>query len=235
MMLHFRPKLVPTLILLPALALLLFLGGWQLQRLGWKTDLIDKLQSRAVLAPVPLPNGPLDSDAWEFRPVTLTGRFDHEREIHLVNRARNGKPGVHVLTPLQVAGTEQAVLVNRGWVPFELADAATRAEGLTPGQVTVTGLLRFPRDPSIFMPASDPAKNQWFAIDIPAMGDAIDTPLADYYILSADRDVPGGFPVGEQWILDVPNDHLEYALTWFFLAAALLTIYLIQSCHREKP
>lgn len=236
-MFGFRPTLIPTLFTIPALITLLALGTWQVQRLGWKQDLIDALQTRATAPEQPMPTGPLNEEAHEFLNVTLTGVYDHDNEFHLLNRSRNGEPGVNIVTPL-LRSDGSAILVNRGWVPFDLRDKATRPQGLVEGEVTVSGLLRFVKPQSwiqeAVVPPNEPANNAWFTIDAAAMTQIAGTPpLPEYFILSGERAPPGGFPVGRQWLLDVRNNHLEYAITWFGLAGALFVIYVLY--HRRRP
>lgn len=222
----FKFTFLPTLITVPALIVLLGLGGWQLQRLQWKETLIVRLQTRAEQTPAALPTGALEEEADEFRAVTVTGRFDHANEFYLVNRSLNGNPGMHVLTPLLRNDGAGAVLVNRGWVPFDKVDPDTRAKGQIEGEVTVTGILRFPKGPGPFTPDNDVEKNDWFYIDLDRMEKIAGADFENYYLMSGDKDIPGDYPVGAQWTLDVRNNHLQYALTWFGLAAALLIIYL---------
>lgn len=234
---RFQPKLIPTLFTIPTLILTLALGVWQVQRLHWKQDLIDTLQERAALAPVPLPEGPLTEEAHEFIPVTVSGRFDHAHEFTLLNRSLNGKPGVNVVTPL-IMESGEAILINRGWVPFELQDLELRREGQVPGEVTITGLLRFVKPQSWIqeqvVPPNEPENNAWFTLDTARMAEIAGlSSLPVYYILSGERDVPGGYPVGRQWRVDIRNNHLEYAITWFSMAISLSVIYVIY--HWRRP
>ncbi len=233
-----RFKLIPTLITLPALVTLIALGVWQLQRLEWKQDLIDKLQSRSTAVPEVLPKGDLALEDWEFLRVTMMGEFLHEDEMHLLNRSLNGNPGLHVITPFRRSDVEggPVVLVNRGWVPFELKDPATRPDGLVEGEVAIEGIIRFQRPITglqrVFLPQNEPGKNVWYAIDHDEMSAQIGSDIANYYIVDGNDAVPGLYPVGKQWTLDIRNDHLNYALTWFFLAIALAVIFWIY--HRPK-
>lgn len=222
----FKFRFMPTLFTVPALIVLVGLGVWQLHRLQWKETLIDRLQSRAEQVPVDLPKGMLDEAADEFRAVTVTGHFDNAHEFYLVNRSLNGNAGMHILTPLIRDDGDGAVLVDRGWVPFDKVDPATRKQGQIEGEVTVTGILRFPKGASVFTPDNDIEKNNWFYIELDRMAQLAKLNFENYYILSGDKDIPGEYPVGAQWTLDVPNNHLQYALTWFGLAGALLVIYL---------
>jgi len=229
----FRPQLLPTIVTVPLLIVLIGLGTWQVQRLQWRQDLIERLQSRSTAAAVPLTDGPLSRDEMEFQRVAVAGEFDHAHEFYLWKRARNGRPGLNVLTPLIAADGQGAVLVNRGWIPFELRDPATRAAGQVQGRVTVEGIVRFAdRDPG-FVDGNRSEENVWFWVDPPAMAAAAGLgPLPDHYIVASDREVPGGWPVGQQWRVNLPNNHLQYAITWYALAVALAVIYVIY--HRRR-
>lgn len=230
----FRPRLWPTLITVPAFILLLALGTWQVQRLQWKTALIEKLQARSEMPAVSLPPVLDDPEAFEYRRVGVEGRFLHDGELHLVNRSLNGNPGVHILTPLERADGAGYVLVNRGWVPFDREDPAKRPEGQISGTVRVEGILRLAKGPGWITPDNAPPTNVWFYLDPPAMARAAGVPsLPAFEIMSSDREVPGGFPVGHQWRVDLRNDHLQYAVTWYALAFALLVIYVLSQRRRE--
>lgn len=229
----FRPALWPTLFTVPALIALVALGLWQVQRMHWKADLIEKLQTRSTSAAV-APPGPSDDLAlFEFKRVKVAGRFRHDQELYVVGRSLRGNPGLHVLTPLERGGGAPALLVNRGWVPFDKQDPATRADGQVEGPVEVEGIVRLQRPPGWFTPDDDPVKNNWFTIDSKKMSQVVGMPLTGgFYIVADKAGTPGVFPVGRQWRLDIRNNHLEYAITWFSLAAALLVIYLLY--HRNR-
>lgn len=232
----FRPKLIPTLFTVPALMTLLFLGTWQVERLGWKQALIDKLQVRSAQTPGAIPTGPLNEEDHEFLPIKVKGVYDNAHEFLLVNRSLNGEAGINVVTPLKLDdGT--TVLVNRGWVPFEMRDKDLRMDGRLEGEQTVTGLLRFVKPRSTIeswvVPDNEPKNNAWFNIDPQAMAKQAGLEsFPDYYILSSDRSERGNMPRGRQWTVDVRNDHLQYAITWYSLALGLLVIYIVY--HRKN-
>lgn len=225
----FGLKFWPTVMTLPALIVLIALGSWQLDRLEWKQDLIDKLQTRATAEPTPLPPGPLDIEDWEFARVTVTGVFDHDNELYWVQRSRQGEPGFHVVTPLtrtDAQGAGQTVLIARGYVPFEDRGPENRPESLVPGEQTITGILRFDRGPALFTPDNDPAANTWFTLDAQVIGNRIGADDLPVHFVMAETPSPGEFPAPRQWTLDVRNNHLEYAITWFSLAAGLVLVYV---------
>jgi surfeit locus 1 family protein len=229
---RFRPTLWPTVFTIPALLVLLGLGTWQLDRLAWKTDLIAGIQSRIGAAPAPLDEvlaeaGDDLADV-QYRRVSLTGAFRHDAEMYLAARSMNGNPGYHVVTPFEIAGG-RAVLVDRGWVPLDKKDPASRAEGQGAGPVTLDGVIRVPRPAKSWLqPDNEPQNNMWFWVDLPAMAaHAGATGAAPVYIEAGPAETPGGFPIGGQTRVNLPNDHLQYAITWYALAVILAVIYVI--------
>jgi surfeit locus 1 family protein len=241
-----RRLVVPGLATLVALAILLSLGVWQVHRLAWKESLIARVDSRLNAAPVPAP-GPaewpsLDLAEEEYTPVSVTGTFAHDREIRLVYALTEPKGpfgglGYLVVTPLTTPDG-WTVYVNRGFVPEAKKDAASRAEGETAGETTVVGLLRRPHGRSWFTPADNPAKNEWFSRDpaLFAAAEGIAPSSVAPYLIDArfDPALPGGLPQGGETIVSFPNNHLQYAITWFGLAAALLGVFAVFAWRRAR-
>jgi surfeit locus 1 family protein len=231
-MIRFRPLLVPTLWLVPGLALLIGLGVWQLQRLGEKEALIASVQTGMAAPPVPLAEvlqrGAADA---EWRHVRVTGRFLHDKELYLFAQGPRGAFGVHVVTPL-VQDNGEAVLVDRGFVPDALRDPRTRPAGQVAGEVSVTGVLRVSQQPGLFTPAPNTTTRLWFVKDVPTMAKAAGLALPPIVIEADATPNPGGWPLGGQTRVDFPNDHLQYAMTWFGLALALVGVYLVY--HRSR-
>jgi surfeit locus 1 family protein len=224
--LHFRPLPGLTLASLVGLAILIALGTWQMQRLEWKTALIATMEGRLAEEPVSLDTAlALDGQDRAFRPVTVTGRFDHGRELFLFAQGRGG-PGAKVVTPM-VLDDGRTVLVDRGFVPQRLLDAAERQEGQTEGLVSLTGALRPPSPLSAFTPPADPETRMVFARDLEAMaGLGGDDVMPGVLIEAGPLSVPGGWPRAAWPSTDLSNRHLEYALTWYALALVLCMVYL---------
>jgi surfeit locus 1 family protein len=233
-MVGFRLHLLLTAFALPAVLLLLGLGVWQVERLHWKEGLIAERRAATAAAPVPLPRARAVTSAMEFRHVLARGVFLNDKEILVFAAPRIGKAGFDVLTPL-VQADGRTVFVNRGFVPAALRDPATRAAGEIAGPVRVEGLLRLPprARPNWFVPDNQPSRNRWFWIDLPRMA-AVDglQRVAPYYVDADATPNPGGWPRGGLTRVRLPNNHLQYALTWFSLAVALLVIYVLY--HRDR-
>lgn len=198
-------------------ALLTGLGVWQVQRLAWKTDLIARVEARVNADPVSAP-GP---DAWpaltetgdEYRRVQVSGRYLRDRDT-LVQAVTARGAGFWVMTPLDTdAGW--TVLVNRGFVAAERDDRA-----LPDGRVTVTGLLRLTQPDGAFLRSNDPARDRWFSRDTAAIAGARRLGEVAPYFVDADRG-GAGQPIGGLTVISFPNNHLQYALTWFAMAGGL--------------
>ena len=230
----FKPGLWPTLISIPAVLVMIGFGVWQLERLAWKNQLLDRIQARMAAPAAGLAQLTGDAEQEEYRHVRLRGNFAHERELFLVARSLNGNVGSQILTKL-VLDNGQSVLVDRGWVPEARQDAARRAEGQIKGPVELLAVVRRNQVPGWFTPANDPTRNIWFFIDVAAMRRALG--IADgldyWYAVEAPPN-PGGFPIGGQTRVNIPNDHLQYAVTWFIFAVTLSVIYVFYGRRRAR-
>ena len=223
----------PGLATLAALAILVALGLWQLDRRGWKEGLTAQIAARAHGPPGEI----LPEARWaafrqadqEYRRVQLRGTFLHEHEapVHGLMEDRRGRPvqGVYLLTPLRLADGA-TVIVNRGFVPTELRDPTSRPDGQVAGVTTVTGLVRAPETRTAFVPANDPARNTWFVRSVADIAAARGLERVAPFLVDADATPnPGGWPRGGQTRLQLPNNHLQYAWTWFGLAGTLLAVF----------
>lgn len=211
-----------------ALAVLIALGSWQVRRLHWKEGLLATIEERVGSQPRSLADIQARLTATgdiEYFPVTADGVFHHEGERHFFS-TYEGMSGYFVYTPLKL-DNGRFVFVNRGFVPFDRKDPGTREEGQVDGRVSVTGLAREPAEekPSFVVPENDPAQNIFYWKDLSAMAETSGVGSPDeflpFFIDANDAPNPGGLPVGGVTYIDLPNNHLQYAITWYGLAAAL--------------
>jgi surfeit locus 1 family protein len=202
------------------------LGLWQLERLQWKLALIAQVNAHMAAAPVPLDRiMTMRPDEAPYRRVTLGGRFDHAHEAYVFTTDA-GAAVYHVLTPFTVRDG-RVLMVDRGEVPKEKLDPATRASGNVAGETHITGVWRVPDAPGAFTPPPDGAHRIWYARDLAAIAAADHLTLAAPVVIEADRAPnPGGWPRGGQTVVSFRNQHLSYAVTWFGLALGLLGIWL---------
>lgn len=224
---RFRPTLWPTLLTIPALLTLVALGNWQMERFAWKRELLATLEAQLGQPSVILPASIAAPEAWEFRRVRVEGVFLHAKEMHLSGRARRGVPGVEVVTPLRRADGS-VILVNRGWVPLAEQDPAARPDGYLVGGQTVEGVLRTEKPKGWLTPPNEPANGLWFRLSLAEMGKWVDEgPVLPVFLEASPSGVPGRYPAGKAPEVDLPENHLGYAITWYALAVALVLIYLI--------
>lgn len=220
------------------------LGVWQLERRVWKLALIERVTQRVHAASVAAP-GPRewssikDPEAKyqaEYRHVVVTGHLLNDRET-LVKAVTDAGSGYWVLTPLQ-ADDGFVVLINRGFVPAEKRGPASRAAGQVNHAATVTGLLRLSEPNGAFLRSNDPQANRWYSRDVTAIATAHSLELANTapYFIDADaysENNTSDSPVGGLTVINFPNNHLSYAITWFVLAL-MPAAFLLFTIRRER-
>jgi surfeit locus 1 family protein len=225
-----RGVIVPSVTTMIIVLVLLSLGVWQLERLNDKLALIAALDERLSAEPVWLPS----SERWselsqakdEFRHVKLLGSIEPGREAHVYAsgsplRKDVTGPGVWVFAPAYVSASDEKVVVNRGFVP----DGITSPVSPYREPITLTGYIRFPEDAGWFTPPADVAKRLWFLRDhldmSRALGWTTNARVAPFYIDLESPVPPGGIPKPGPLQVNLKNNHLQYAITWFLLAIAV--------------
>ncbi|WP_211465335.1 SURF1 family protein [Collimonas silvisoli] len=203
------------------------LGTWQLKRLQWKLDLIERVEQRvhapAVAAPGPERWRQINADADEYRHVRLSGKFLYALTAKVQASTELGS-GFWLLTPLLTADGS-VVLVNRGFNPAKAGDQYQSVDSAAPELATVSGLLRMSEPGGGFLRHNDPAANRWYSRDVQAIAAARGlSRVAPYFVdadaapASAAQQADGKRPVGGLTVIAFHNNHLVYALTWYALA-----------------
>ncbi len=219
-----------VIVLVAALAVLLSLGTWQVQRLHWKEKLLADMAERRAEPPAALAEIEKRKAAGEdieYRPVTVEGVYANDRERHFFATWK-GQTGFYVYTPLQLADG-RFVFVNRGFVPYESKEPGKRAAGQLSGPQRVAGLARdrLEEKPSSLVPENDAGKNIFYWKDLDLMASSAGLGEADvvpFFVDAGAAPNPGGMPVGGVTQFDLPNNHLQYAVTWYGLALALVAV-----------
>ena len=219
--------IAPLLFGLIGCAILISLGTWQVQRLAWKEGILAEIEARIGGDPAPLPRV-ISPAEQRYQPVALDGTIG-QGELHVLVSTKSQGAGYRIIAPFTTEDGRR-LLLDRGYVPSAAKDAARRT-----GAAAITGNLHWPDDRTSSTPANDTDGNIWFARDIGAMADALETePL----LVIARTEAPPAptiqpLPVS---ITGIPNDHLQYAITWFSLAAiwAAMTVFYIARA-RQAP
>jgi surfeit locus 1 family protein len=203
------------------------LGTWQVQRLAWKQDLLAGIAAQIGADPVPLAEA-LTPEFRRYAPVELSGTFGTGHIRMLASRKSTG-PVYRVIRPFQTDSGAR-VLVDTGWQP-QNRDVAEVPDT----HLTLIGNLDNPQEADGFTPAPDIPGNIWFARDVPAMAAALGTDP----VLVVLRDAPQIDLAVTPWPVDtagIPNDHLQYAITWFSLAAIWvgMTTYFLWRPRAKK-
>jgi surfeit locus 1 family protein len=225
-----RRYVFPVLLGLVGCAVLIGLGVWQVQRLGWKEALLAEITARigGAAEPLPTPGAALaDPKAMRFQPAQVTGRTTGE-ELFVLTGMKEVGAGYEVIAAFQTDDGRR-ILVDRGFVPEGQEKAARPATDLT-----IRGNLHWPDEADGFTPEPDAARKLWFVRDVPSMAKALKTEPILVVTDQVTGDAQGITPVPVS--LDgIPNNHREYAITWFSLAAvwAGMTLYLLWRIRRK--
>jgi surfeit locus 1 family protein len=215
-----RRLIVPGVSTGAMLVLLLGLGTWQVQRLAWKTALLAQLDAAEIAAPIPLGDAPIP-----FAKVAATGHLRADLAVRYGADVRDTHAGpisgAQLIVPLERAGLPP-LLVMLGWV----ADRAP-LPALPDGIATVAGYVRPAERSRWFSPADDVPGRRFYALDPSAIGAALGLPSVAPFTLVALGPPPAGgaTPIPAEHLPQPPNNHLQYAITWYGLAAALLVIF----------
>ena len=235
-----RGVLEPTIFAIAGIAVLIGLGIWQFDRKVWKENLIDTVTARLSQAPQALParaDWPkLVGGDSEYRRVAFPAEFLPGEEALVYTAGSNFRPDVQgpgywVFAPARLAGGS-LVMVDRGFIPYDRKDKATRSP-LPQGIVDIVGVMRWPETRGLFTPADEPNNNLWYLRDPAAIAAAHKWSVAaPFYIEQESPAPPDGLPKPGKLVAALPDNHLQYALTWFGLALGLAGVYVAWMARR---
>lgn len=220
-----------------AAALFVRLGIWQLSRLHERRALNAVVLARLAAPPASWRALPTDSGAVHYRRALVAGTYEFAREVVLANRQRDGSPGVNVVTPVRVAGTDTLVLVNRGWVYSPNGTAIDAARWREPDTTVVaSGWVEIPsRRAGDAALASTARAYRW--LDVDALAKSFGAPVTPYYVVldpprdSARRDVPVRLAAPA---LD-EGPHKSYAVQWFSFASVAVVGAVVYARSQRRP
>lgn len=235
--LRFSPRLWPTLATLGALVILVYLGQWQAAKADRRAAEIAQHMQRAHLAPTVLTGLRADPVALQDAPVVVRGTFEAAGQFYVDNRQEAGQPGVHVVTPLRIAGSNTRVLVNRGWAAWTQGRRALPPVDVPAGEVQVHGVATVPVNKNFFlMPEhAEALPRLWERLDLDRYVAENAFPVQPLVVLQDADDAPAGLV--RHW--PAPEDrvakHRSYALQWYAMALALAVFYVYASTTRTPP
>lgn len=214
------------------------LGTWQVRRLQWKLDLISRAEDRLLLPPLELPDriNPDVVNEFDYRRVSVTGEFDHSKEMLVGPRLYQNKRGYYVVTPLKRKNAS-TLLIFRGWIPQGKKDQRTRPESLVRGEQRIDCLLHKKPQKNMFTPEMESNGYEFHFMDIDMMAKL--TGAQPIFIEALMDESPNslmpeqlamqGVPIGGVPKVNYRNSHFQYILTWYglslFTSVMLLTIW----------
>lgn len=226
-----RRWLLATILVLAGVALCVRLGIWQLDRLEKRRLFNARVEAQIDQSPLALSGEALNEDIFnmEYRPVKVSGKYDFNQEIAIINQSFGNEWGVHLVTPLVIAGTDQAILVDRGWIPHQDYQSGDWSKYAEPGIVEVEGVLRRPQSKAEIGGRTDPTpapgeaqRAAWNFVNIEQIGKQVSYPLLGAYIQQAPNPAWTGLPYRTQPEVEITEGpHMSYALQWFTFAALL--------------
>ena len=233
-----RGVIAPIVFGVLGVAVLLFLGTWQVQRLDWKESLIAQIEARMAADPVELPASP-DPERDHYLRVSVQGRLA-KAELDVITSIKTRGPGFRVIVPMELGvdteSTGRKIMVDMGYVPEKWKNLFDRPDSVRTKKRfykdKVVGVLRWPNETDSYTPPPDKERGIWFARDVEAMAAALGT---EPVLIVAESHPDGDMPLPRPPGIDLPNKHLEYALTWFGLAIvwAIMSVALVRSQLRR--
>jgi len=233
---RFQFRLIPGLAALALLALFIHLGLWQAGKAERSAELVALYDARSKHPPISIGTRPLNPEGLVYAQVVARGEYDAALQFYIDNQVENGRPGVHVITPLKIEGSDTRVLVNRGWAAWENRQERPRV-GTTGGTVAVTGIAVITDKPKyLLMPDRRAAwPDLWSALDIERFVEetAFQVQPVILHLTSSGQD--GRLVPNRPQPEDKTAMHKGYALQWFGMAVVLLGFYIWTVFRKMAP
>jgi surfeit locus 1 family protein len=211
-----KNQLLFNIFVLSVITLFCALGTWQLVRLQWKNTLINQISEGLESSPVNYS----DKIKVNYQRVTIEGKYNFGKQIYLYSLNDKGQPGYDVITPFQGLGSEN-ILVNRGWIKFNLKnnDIINRTT-----DNKIQGLILKNIKPNVFKPENDVKANIWFSINLEQIKEVTDKNFGNYILYLENKDI--NIPKPKKITIDLPNNHLKYAFTWYSISISIFGYFL---------
>ena len=192
------------------------LGTWQIYRLQWKQDLINQINEGLNSTPLKYSKNIKNN----YQRVILQGKYDFENQIFLYSLNEKGQPGFDIITPFETT-EEEYVLINRGWINKEMKN---NSKINLVNNKKIVGLLKKIEKKNIFKPDNDIKKNIWFFIDLNKIQEITGRNFINSIVFLEDKTI--NIPSPKKITIEVPNNHLKYAITWYSISISILFYFL---------
>jgi surfeit locus 1 family protein len=217
-----------------AAAVCMRLGVWQLARLGEKLRRNESIVQQQRAAPADITRLPRDTASAHYRSALVAGRFDYDHELVLSGRTHAGSPGVDLITPVRLPGSDTAVLVNRGWVYSPDGGRVDRARWRESDSAAVTGYVEvYAPDAGVTASAADPRIVR--RVSRSEIASKIPYPVAPYYLVATGDTADGAHPARHGTPALDEGSHRSYAIQWFTFAAFALAGALMIVLRERRP
>lgn len=232
----FKPRLMSGLAVLLGMALFIHLGQWQAGKAQRRSEEIAQFRERSQQAIHPLTGVPAQAQTLQDLPVTVRGTWESEHQFYLDNRVEDGQPGLHLITPLRIAGSQMRVLVNRGWVAWPQRNQPLPSVATPAGEMILTGIAAVPSYKRFFlMPEREDGNPRLvMRVDMERLAARFGGALQPLIVLQTSDTGDG---LLRRW--PEPEDrvarHRSYAFQWYGMAVALAVFYLVASLRRKEP
>ena len=211
-----KNQLLFNIFVLSVVTLFCALGTWQLVRLQWKNTLIDQISKGLNSSPVNYS----EKIRVNYQRVFTEGKYNFEKQIYLYSLNDKGQPGYDVITPFETLNLEN-ILVNRGWIKSNLKNNDI-LDGTT--DIKIQGLILKNRKPNIFKPENDVEANIWFSINLEQVQEVTRKNFSNYILYLENKKI--NIPKPKKITIDLPNNHLKYAFTWYSISISIFGYFL---------
>ena len=206
-----------------ALVSLVYLGSWQLHRLEWKTELLNSIKDGQTEGYIEYPYDIKNNDI-SYKKSFISGKIDQSKELHFFNINSYGQSGYNIIVPLLTKG--RTVYVDLGWTNFTDINSKEFMFRSLNGELDFKGILIYSKKRRLFSPKPDTIKNSWYLMNIEEM-DQFTKLNSEKYIFRVVEQEYYLDLLNEFTAINIPNNHLQYAITWFALAISIAAMYII--------
>jgi surfeit locus 1 family protein len=236
----FKPRLIPALATLVALVLFVHLGNWQADKGERRAAEMQQFKVRAQQGAYLVGPTLLEPSQIQDAPVTVRGHYLPAQQFYIDNRQVDGKPGVYLVSPLEISGSQTRVLVNRGWLPWSDRQSPLPTVATPGGELQLSGIATVPSSKKFFlMPEHrDERPNLWSRLDLERFTAQHSEPTQGFVILQ-NPDNPDSATDGLVRHWPEPEDrvamHRSYSMQWYGMAVALVIFFCVASVRKRDP